>query len=144
MELAIRADIDVPDAKLGAQLTIRLNNDAALPASHTIDILFRPQPGFEGRGVVNVPGVMLKSVEAALGTDLEAVSVRVRDNYFLVGLVNTEIARKSNLELLSESWLDLLAIYADKRRAMIALEKGATGKSAFAAALKDWGDAQPK
>jgi hypothetical protein len=143
---AIRADIEIPEAKLGAQLTFRLNNDAALPASHTIEIRFRPESGFAGGGgIANAPGMMLKPSEAARGTRLEAISVKGSDNYFLLGLEDTELARKINLKLLSEqAWFDLPMIYADKRRAIIAVEKGATGELIFAAALKEWGAAQRK
>jgi hypothetical protein len=142
----IRADIDIPEANLSALLTFRLNNDAALPASHTVEIRFRAEPGFEGGdGIANAPGLMLKPSGPVRGTRLEAISVKVRDNHFLVGLEDTELARKTNLKLLSEqAWFDIPMIYADKRRAIIAVEKGATGELIFAAVLKEWGAAQRK
>jgi hypothetical protein len=140
---AIRADIDIPGAKLRAQLTIRLNNDAALRASHTIEIRFQPQPGFEGGSISIVPGVMMKPTEEAHGTAFAAVPSRIGENHFLIGLSNTETDRRSNLQLLSKQpWFDIPAKYADNRPALLALEKGTTGDAVFAAALTEWAGAQ--
>ena len=40
-DIAIRADIDIPDRKFKAALTIRRNNDTSLPASHTVEMTFQ-------------------------------------------------------------------------------------------------------
>jgi hypothetical protein len=39
-ELAVRADIEIPERKLRMTWSLRRNSDKALPASHTIEILF--------------------------------------------------------------------------------------------------------
>src|SRR5206468_4634588 len=45
LSTAVRADVDIPDAKLKVALTFQKNLDAALPASHTISIRFTPLAG---------------------------------------------------------------------------------------------------
>jgi hypothetical protein len=57
-DMAVRADIDIPDRKFKAALTIRRNNDTSLPASHTVEMTFQLPPDFAGGGVSNVPGVL--------------------------------------------------------------------------------------
>ena len=61
---------------------------------------------------------------------------------FLIGLSGLESDAQRNLELLSERpWLDILVFYGNGHRAIIAMEKGASGERAFAEAFKAWGDA---
>lgn len=138
-DLAIRADIDIPDRQFKASLTIRRNNDTSLPASHTVEMTFQLPPDFAGGGVSNVPGVLMKSNEQTRGTPLAGLAVKVTDNFFLIGLSNVEADRARNLQLLKErSWFDIPLVYSNQRRAIIALEKGPPGERAFADAFAVW------
>jgi hypothetical protein len=138
-DIAIRADIDIPDRKFKAALTIRRNNDTALPASHTVEMTFQFPPDFAGGGVSSVPGVLMKSNEQTRGTPLAGLAVKVTDNFFLIGLSNVETDRIRNLQLLKErSWFDIPLVYANQRRAIVAREKGAPGERAFADAFNIW------
>jgi hypothetical protein len=138
-DIAIRADIDIPDRKFKAALTIRRNNDTSLPASHTVEMMFTLPPDFTGGGVSNVPGVLMKSNEQTRGTPLAGLAVKVTDNFFLIGLSNVEADRGRNLQLLKErSWFDIPLVYSTQRRAIVALEKGAPGERAFADAFNVW------
>ena len=138
-DIAIRADIDIPERKFKAALTIRRNNDTALPASHTVEMTFQFPPDFAGGGVSSVPGVLMKSNEQTRGTPLAGLAVKVTDNFFLIGLSNVEADRGRNLQLLKErSWFDIPLVYANQRRAIVALEKGAPGERAFTDAFNIW------
>ena len=49
--------------------------------------------------------------------------------------------RARNVQLLKErSWFDVPLVYANQRRAIIAIEKGAPGERAFNDAFAQWGD----
>jgi hypothetical protein len=138
-DIAIRADIDIPDRKFKAALTIRRNNDTSLPASHTVEMTFQLPPDFASGGVSNVPGVLMKSNEQTRGTPLAGLAVKVTDNFFLIGLSNVEADRGRNLQLLKErSWFDIPLVYTNQRRAIVALEKGAPGERAFGDAFGAW------
>jgi hypothetical protein len=138
-DIAIRADIDIPDRKFKSALTIRRNNDTALPASHTVEMTFQLPPDFAGGGVSSVPGVLMKSNEQTRGTPLAGLAVKVTDNFFLIGLSNVEADRGRNLQLLKErSWFDIPLVYGNQRRAIVALEKGAPGERAFNDAFAVW------
>jgi hypothetical protein len=140
-DLAVRADIDIPERKFKMTISFRRNTDSSLPASHTAELTFILPPNFDGGGVTNVPGILMKSNEQARGTPLAGLAVKVTDGFFLVGLSNVETDRARNLQLLKErSWFDVPLVYTNQRRAIIAIEKGAPGERAFGDAFAAWGE----
>ena len=139
-DLAIRGDIDIPDRKFKMTFLIRRNNDSSLPASHTAELTFILPPDFAGGAIDNVPGILMKSNEQARGTPLAGLAVKVTDGFFLVGLSNVDADRSRNIQLLKErSWFDIPLVYTNKRRAIIAMEKGAPGERAFNDVFAAWG-----
>src|SRR5216684_2355334 len=138
-DIAVRADIEIPDRKLKMTMSFRRNTDTSLPASHTAELTFILPPDFVGGGVV--PGILMKSNEQARGTPLAGLAVKVTDGFFLVGLSNVDSDRARNLQLLKErSWFDVPLVYVNQRRAIIAIEKGAPGERAFNDAFATWGE----
>jgi hypothetical protein len=140
-DLAVRADVDIPERKFKMTISFRRNTDSSLPASHTAELTFILPQNFDGGGVGNVPGILMKSNEQARGTPLAGLAVKVTDGFFLVGLSNVDADRARNLQLLKErSWFDIPLVYANQRRAIIAIEKGAPGERAFQDAFAAWGE----
>jgi hypothetical protein len=140
-DIAVRADIEIPDRKFKMTMSFRRNTDSSLPASHTAELTFILPPDFSGGGVGNVPGILMKSNEQARGTPLAGLAVKVTDGFFLVGLSNVDSDRVRNVQLLKErSWFDVPLVYTNQRRAIIAIEKGAPGERAFNDAFAVWGD----
>jgi hypothetical protein len=138
-DIAVRADIDIPDRKFKMTMSFRRNTDSSLPASHTAELTFILPPDFNGGGVGNVPGILMKSNEQARGTPLAGLAVKVTDGFFLVGLSNVDNDRARNIQLLKErSWFDVPLVYSNQRRAIIAIEKGAPGERAFNDAFAVW------
>lgn len=140
-DIAVRADIEIPDRRFKMTMSFRRNTDSSLPASHTAELTFILPPDFDGGGVGNVPGILMKSNEQARGTPLAGLAVKVTDGFFLVGLSNVDADRSRNLQLLKErSWFDVPLVYVNQRRAIIAIEKGAPGERAFNDAFAAWGE----
>ena len=140
-DIAVRADIEIPDRKFKMTMSFRRNTDTSLPASHTAELTFILPQDFSGGGVGNVPGILMKSNEQARGTPLAGLAVKVTDGFFLVGLSNVDADRTRNLQLLKErSWFDVPLVYVNQRRAIIAIEKGAPGERAFNDAFAAWGE----
>jgi hypothetical protein len=140
-DIAVRADIEIPDRKFKMTMSFRRNTDTSLPASHTAELTFILPADFSGGGVSNVPGILMKSNEQARGTPLAGLAVKVTDGFFLVGLSNVDADRSRNLQLLKErSWFDVPLVYVNQRRAIIAIEKGAPGERAFNDAFAAWGE----
>ncbi|MGB6443946.1 MAG: hypothetical protein WBF47_01890, partial [Xanthobacteraceae bacterium] len=140
-ELEVRADIEIPEQHITITWTLRRNTDQALPASHTIEIMFNLPPDFSGGGVANVPGVLMKESEQARGTPLAGLAVKVTNGFFLIGLSAVDADLQRNVQLLkSRPWFDIPIVYNNGGRAILALEKGPPGDRAFADAFAAWGN----
>jgi hypothetical protein len=139
-DLAIRADIEIPEQKLSARWSLRRNDDKSLPASHTVEVMFTLPPDFTHKGITNIPGVLMKQSESTRGVPLAGLAVKVTNNFFLIGLSSVEADRQRNIQLLKErAWFDIPLVYEDGRRAILAIEKGTPGERAFAKAFEAWG-----
>jgi len=139
-ELAIRADIDIPERKMRMTWSLRRNTDKALPASHTIEIMFTLPADFPEGGVQNVPGVLMKQNEQTRGVPLAGLAVKVTNNFFLIGLSSVDIDLQRNIALLKErTWFDVPVVYNSSKRAILAIEKGTPGERAFEEAFRAWG-----
>ena len=57
--------------------SLRRNTDPALPASHTIEIMFKLPTDFAGGGISNVPGMLMKQAEQTRGVPLAGMAVKV-------------------------------------------------------------------
>jgi hypothetical protein len=140
-ELEVRADIEIPEQHMTVTWTLRRNTDQALPASHTIEIMFNLPPDFQGGGVANVPGVLMKESEQARGTPLAGLAVKVTNGFFLIGLSAVDADLQRNIQLLKQRpWFDIPIVYNNGGRAILALEKGQPGDRAFADAFAAWGN----
>jgi hypothetical protein len=138
-ELAIRADVEVPERKLAMTWSLRRNTDKRLPATHTVEIMFKLPADFPAGGISNVPGILMKQAEQTRGTPLAGLAVKVTPGFYFIGLSNADTDKDRNLQLLKErSWLDIPVVYNNNRRAIIALEKGIPGDNVFAEAFKAW------
>jgi hypothetical protein len=138
-ELAIRADVEIPERRMTMTLSIRRNTDQTLPASHTIEVTFNLPADFPAGGIQNVPGVLMKQAEQTRGTPLAGLAVKVTNNFFLIGLSAVESDQQRNIQLLKErAWFDIPVVYNNNRRAILAIEKGTPGERAFAEAFAAW------
>jgi hypothetical protein len=139
-ELAVKADIEIPDRRITMMFSMVRNTDPKLPASHTIDIRFNLPPDFPSGGIANVPGILMKQAEQTRGVPLAGIAVKVTDNVFLIGLSSVESDIERNTQLLKErTWFDIPIVYANGSRAIIAMEKGTPGERAFNDAFTVWG-----
>jgi hypothetical protein len=140
-ELAIRADVEIPERHMRMTFSLRRNTDKALPASHTIEIMFTLPADFQEGGVGNIPGVLMKQNEEARGVPLAGLAVKVTNGYFLIGLSAVDVDVQRNIQMLKErDWFDIPLVYTSGKRAIMALEKGTPGARAFEEALRAWGE----
>ena len=139
LEAAVKADIDIPDAKLKVTMLMQKNPEPQLPASHTIECHFLPQPGNALGNVkqINVPE-MRKDDDSQTGDPLTGVPVAITENYFLVGL-SRGAAENQNLRLIMErNWFDLSVLFTPNKLGKITFEKGASGQHVLEDATKAW------
>ena len=139
-ELAIRCDVEIPERHLRMTWSLRRNSDKALPASHTIEIMFTLPADFSEGGIQNIPGMLMKQNEQARGVPLAGLAVKVTNGFFLVGLNSSEVDLARNIALLKERpWFDIPIVYNNNKRAILAVEKGVPGERAFEDAFRAWG-----
>ena len=139
-ELAADADVYIPERGLRMKVSVRRNLDPSLPASHVIELTCAVPADFDGRGIANVPGVLTKSNQQARGVPLAGVTVKVTDGFFMVGLSSKPPDMERNLKLLLErAWFDIPIVYANQRRAILAIDKGEAGEQVFKTVFTAWG-----
>jgi hypothetical protein len=138
-ELAVRADIEIPERKISMTWTLRRDTDPGRTTSHTIEIMFKLPADFPSGGIFNVPGIWMKQAEQTQGTALAGLAVKVTTGYFLIGLSGAPADKERNVQLLKERpWFDIPVVYTNNRRAILAMEKGTPGERAFAQAFAAW------
>jgi len=138
-QLAVRADIDIPEQQMRVQLWLRSNDDKALTASHTVDLIFIPPKDFAHGGIASVHGLLMKDSESTQGIPITGIGVKVAPNFFMINLSPVETHLQRNVELLKErSWFDIPVVYDDGGRAILAIEKGASGERTFFEAFAAW------
>ena len=138
-EMAVRAEVQVPERQLNMIWSLRRNADKSLPASHTIEIQFNLPADSTTGGVQNVPGVLMKQSEQTRGVPLAGLAVKVTPGFFLIGLSALEADMQRNIQLLKErAWFDIPMVYASNRRAILAMEKGTPGERVFTEAFAAW------
>ena len=136
---ALKADIDIPDAKLKVTMQMQRNPEPQLPASHTMEFHFLPQPGNTLGEVkqINVPE-MRKDDDSPTGDALAGVPVTITGNYFLVGL-SRGAAESQNMRLITErNWFDTSVLFASNKLGKLTFEKGAAGQHVLDDAIKSW------
>ena len=116
-DLAVRADIEIPERRITLSLVIRRDlNQVQQATSHTIEITFNLPADFPFGGIQNVPGVLMKQAEQTRGSPLGGATAKVTSDYFLIGLSAVETDMQRNVQLLKErSWLDIPIVYNNGR-----------------------------
>lgn len=137
--LAIRGEISAGEDGLSALITIKRNNDPSLPASHIIELVFALPPDFAGGGIQQVQRFSMKQTEQDQGNPLIAVPAQITADFYMIALNDLASAVQTNTQLLRQrNWIDIPVVYANGRRALITLEKGASGTEVFNQALNSW------
>jgi len=134
----VRSAVEVPEAGLNLEMILRRNLDAALPASHTVELRFTT-PNDPSRTVRDVGILQLKTAEAVRGTPLAGLPVPVKENVFLIGLSSLPADINSNTDLLlKHNWMDLPIHFASGLRAILTFEKGTSGERVLEDAFRQW------
>jgi hypothetical protein len=138
-ELVITGRIKIPERQMSMVLTLRHNIDRSLPATHTIDLYFILPEDASSGPVLNVPGIWMKQAENAPGAPLAGLAVKTTNGFFLIGLSEAPAEREHNVAMLKErTWFEIPMTLSGGLRAIMALEKGASGETASAQAFAEW------
>ncbi len=139
LEPAIRAKVEIGSRGLVLLVTIKRNADAALPASHLIELVFSVPDDFVGGTIDKVQRFVFKESEEARGEALVGVPATIADGIFLIALNNLPQAVERNTVLMKgREWIDIPLGYRTGRRALITLEKGVPGERVFEQVFAAW------
>ena len=139
LAVGVRAEIDLPDAKLKAVMLIQKNTDATLPASHTIELRFIPADGGSVPGVAQIQTPQMRREDVAMGDSLVGVPAPILRNYFLIGLTRGASAEARNVDMMrNRGWFDVPMLLSDQRIAKITFEKGSAGERIINEAFEAW------
>jgi len=135
---ALHANIDIPEDKLQASMTLQKNLDASLSASHTMTIVFTVQPSSPTGTVKQIGVPQMRKEDSATGESLIGLPVPIMENSFLIGLAKGG-PESANIELLkTRQWVDVPMLLADGRIAKLTFEKGVAGLRATEDAVASW------
>ena len=139
LAVGVRAEIDLPDAKLKAVMLIQKNTDETLPASHTIELRFIPAEGGPVPGISQIQTPQMRREDVASGDSLIGVPAPILRNYFLIGLTRGASAESRNVDMMrSRGWFDVPMLLSDQRIAKITFEKGSAGERIINEAFDAW------
>ncbi|MEN9709722.1 MAG: hypothetical protein RIQ68_2130 [Pseudomonadota bacterium] len=139
LAVGVRAEIDLPDAKLKAVMLIQKNTDETLPASHTIELRFIPADGGPVPGVAQIQTPQMRREDGAMGDSLVGVPAPILRNYFLIGLTRGAAAESRNVDMIrNRGWFDVPMLLSDQRIAKITFEKGSAGERIINEAFDAW------
>ncbi|MGI6246133.1 MAG: hypothetical protein ACOYJQ_10230 [Pseudochelatococcus sp.] len=136
---SLYADVVIAEVGLSFSMLMRRNEDASLPASHTIEIIFVNDPASPDRAVRDVAVPQLRVDKEPRGMPLSGLPIPVADNVFLIGLSNlaADVARNNEL-LRQRDWVDLPLRFATGKMGTITFAKGSVGQQAITDALDSW------
>jgi hypothetical protein len=134
-----KAEIDIPDLKMHASVTMRKNVDQSLPASHTVDLRVTFDDGSSVKGVKDIGMPMMRRDDPPAADALLGVRVKINDSYFLVGLnrADSDLARNVD-EIATRGWFDFPLLLSDDRIAKLTFEKGPDGERIVNDAVAGW------
>lgn len=138
LRAAVKAEIDIPEEKIQATMTMQKNFDGTLPASHTMKLVFSVPPDSLLGNIKQISAVQMRREDKPTGEPLNGIIVPIMENSFLIGLAQGE-AEAPNLNLLrSRGWLDVPMVLANGRIAKLTFEKGESGQQALEDAITSW------
>lgn len=139
VDTAVRGTSDFGETGLSLEMMLRRNRDTALPVSHTLELKFAQGDKAQVGAVRDISLPELRANETQIGTPMAGIAVPVRDNLFLIGLSNLPTDVTRNFELLtSRGWVAFQTRFADGKRALLLVEKGAVGDRVITDAQMAW------
>lgn len=139
LTIGVRAEVDLPEARMRAIMLIQKNTDDTLPASHTIEVRFVPAEGGPVPGVAQISTPQMRKEDTPAGDPLTGVPAPIMQNFFLVGLTRGDSSVARNIDLMrTRAWFDIPMLLSDQRIAKITFEKGNSGERVLNEAMEAW------
>ena len=139
VQTAVRADIDIPEAKLKGRLVFQNNLDETFSASHTMQLRFTMGADSPAVGFKAIALPQLREEGSPQGVPLIGSVAPIKDNMFLVALSQGDALVARNQDLIkSRPWIDVPMLTLGDRQSKLALEKGPVGERMINDAFESW------
>jgi hypothetical protein len=139
-EFVVKASLEIPQRQMSLAMSFRRNTDQTVSATHVFELRFNASSDPPHGEISKLQGLALKPAEKVRGTLLAGQTIKVTPGYFLVTLSPIQPDMQRNLKLLKEdSWFDIMFLYSNGNRAILAMDKGTAGERAFTQAFGIWG-----
>ncbi|MBY7648922.1 MAG: hypothetical protein C4617_00110 [Candidatus Liberibacter europaeus] len=133
--LMIKGDISTISNELSASIILKRNVDIALPATHSMEIIFSFPKERQGVSVVDLRQISMRKTE-------KGPSVLFDSNIFRIAKDSYSILLKDSLDnakILSEYRLiDIPITYSGGKRVVLTIDKGRIGEDIFKMAISNW------
>lgn len=136
-DIAIRGSVSFPTANMSLEFVINRNKDTKLPASHMLELAFRPEGTRDG--VQEIGPVEARDQEAQPGYQLRGAMVPIGTNLFLIGLDSSPaVAERNQQAMRDERFFAFQFRLTSGKVGALLLEKGPTGDRVFREAFDLW------
>jgi len=139
LTFTVRADINIPDAGLRAEVTMEKNTDAALPASHTLTWRFQRSEDSPISPISDIGSLQMRD-ENSQGTEpLASAQARITSDIYIIALAAPETLAETNIDTMRKrGWFDLPLRLENGNLAQITMEKGRSGQRILTQAFDIW------
>lgn len=139
LETVVIGDLNFPDRKMKAVLTLRRNSDPAFPAAFLLQVQMSVPPDYPNGNVGALGGVTVKTNPQVTGIPLDGVLMKVTTGVFLMGIADPFNEKGRNAKMLQNNeWFDVMFTFDNGRKAVFTFEKGPTGDKVFNDAMVSW------
>ncbi len=139
LETVVVGDLNFPDRKMKAVLTLRRNSDPAFPAAFLLQVQMSVPPDYPNGNVGTLGGVTVKPQPEATGIPLDGVLMKVTTGVFLMGVADPFNEKGRNAKMLQNNeWFDIMFAFDNVRKAVFTFEKGPAGDKVFNDAIASW------
>ena len=139
VQTAVRADIDIPEARLKGRLVFQNNLDETFSASHTMQLRFTLGADSPAAGFKAIALPQMRDEGAPQGTPLIGSVAPIKDNLFLVALSQGDALVARNQDMIrTRPWIDVPMLTVNDRQSKLALEKGPAGERLINEAFASW------
>jgi hypothetical protein len=138
--MVVTLDVEIPQPHMVLTMTLSREGNAGAGMSHLLELRFAKPEELPFGGITRISNIVMKGAETEAGESLVGTSINIAPGQFMFGLLGVEDVVKQNVQRLrTQSWLDLIVVFANGATYTLSIEKGAAGERALNEALAKWG-----
>ncbi|HEY4404273.1 MAG TPA: hypothetical protein VGN55_06425 [Xanthobacteraceae bacterium] len=139
-DMVVTLDVEIPQPHIALTMTLSREGNAGAGMSHLLELRFAKPEELPFGGITRISNIAMKGAPTEAGESLVGTSINIAPGQFMFGLLGVEDVVKQNVQRLrTQSWLDLIVVFANGATYTLSIEKGAAGERALNEALAKWG-----